>query len=128
MKIKNVKNYPKLKVTMKVWVFLVLLVAATGAINFINTVKLYNGTIGGSSYKGFAIGCKSAKPCTIVQLLEGQVWNYPQLADCWILDLTINCAGYLTNSSYTIGTCLLMQYGQLSTCTCNMLLPLCCYY
>ena len=123
----------------KLLTFLLLLLALVNARfyyqhTFLVTKKLYNGTTG---FNGLFDACdemrekfnlNNVKPCTMVQLLDGFWQQTEKLQDSWVLDMFVNCVGYTTNSSDTDGTCLMPESSQLTTCTCEMLLPICCYY
>jgi len=95
---------------------------------FITTKNLYNGTTG---FNGLFVACqkenKNSKPCTLVELLQG-FWRSTNQQNLWVLDMYMNCLGYSTNSSSVGGTCLMPSTSQLTMCTCEMLLPICCYF
>lgn len=107
----------------------ILLFIQTNGITFTTTKQFYNGSI---TFDGLFKVCDGAnknavgRPCTTVQLYEG-VWKQ-KVPTSWILDMEVNCLGYTTNNSYTDGTCFSTSFGYITPCTCNMLLPICCYY
>jgi len=106
-----------------------LLFVQTNSITFTTTKQFYNGSI---TFDGLFKVCHTVganvvgRPCTTVQLYNG-AWKQ-KIPYSWILDMEFNCLGYTTNNSYTDGTCFSTSLGYITTCTCEMLLPICCYY
>jgi len=94
---------------------------------FFHTTNGYNGSI---TYDGFYKACKqvdnSSNPCTKESLTHG-FWNY-DLSQSWILQSDIsNCLGYSTNSSNIFGPCVVSRWNYATTCTCDMIMQVCCY-
>ena len=104
------------------------LIVLANTYTFATTKEVYNGTTG---YNGLFTACRKinnhSKPCTYVQLLSG-VWLSKIKLTSWVLDISINCLGYTDAGNYTDGTCLMQPQMQLTTCTCEMYQPICCYY
>ena len=108
------------------YIFFLTFIFSSQAYTFITTKNTYNGTI---TYDGLFKAClneyRNSKPCTRIQLLD-KFWKQ-NIAVSWILEIDINCVGYTTDSEESIGTCIVKQFGQLTECSCNMNIPICCY-
>lgn len=104
------------------------LICLANSYTFITTEQFYNGTTG---YNGLFVACnrmhQSSRPCTVIQLLN-RFWMSKTLHRSWILALDVNCVGYTTNATEALGTCIVPSFQQLTMCSCNMLMPICCYY
>ena len=116
---------------LKIKMMLVLLLIVALTVPFVNskfvlTKNSYNGSI---SYEGYFNLCHNESshslPCTKNDLLKG-FWK-TSFPPSWILTTDKNCLGYSTNSSYVDGTCInTASFNYVTTCTCNMIIPLTC--
>lgn len=105
---------------------ILLLLAVASCQKYSVTKAVYNGTV---SYSAFQKTClkeyPGSQPCTSDDLLKG-FWKYP-VATVWLFNANTNCLGYTSDSTEVDGTCLISGLYYVSTCSCNMYLPLLCY-
>jgi hypothetical protein len=111
---------------------LTLFLVAYGQAIFHSTFATYNGSLG---YTGLWTACQKewprSHPCTPVDLNEF-FWKTPLLPS-WTMQPDRNCVGYSTNSTLVFGPCVIsgVIYGntsitQLTECTCDMKISVCC--
>ena len=115
---------------MNLLILLLSIVSAHGVIRV--TPTQYNGSI---TYDGMYQACndldglKMAWPCTQGELIGYKFWQY-NLPLSWILSTNSmwNCIGYTTNSSNSMGHCLLAQKTAhyVTECSCDMKIGVCC--
>jgi len=97
------------------------------------TKNIYNGTFAGLGYDGMFAACdkevKGAQPCNNANLIDLKFWrNLIFPLGAWILATDIECLSATSNDTDVDGTCVLTaSYGNaVTTCTCNMVIPVCC--
>ena len=112
----------------KMYLILLLLAVVSGQ-KYLITKAVYNGTV---SYSAFQKTClkeyPGSQPCTSDNLLEG-FWTFAAKLrpTVWLFDAQTNCLGYSSDSLEVDGTCLISGLYYVSTCSCNMYLPLLCH-
>ena len=93
---------------------------------FVVTKQMYNGSL---TYNGLFNACKKeylrGVPCTSQNMVKG-FWKF-NLPTSWVLDLQVNCLGYTTNSTYTLGTCIDERVNYVTQCSCNQIQNVCCF-
>jgi hypothetical protein len=69
-----------------------------------------------------------SKVCTVESLISNEFWLH-KIPISWMMDPYLNCAGYSTNLSYAMGTCIdTFSINQTMQCTCDMKMPACCVH
>ena len=93
---------------------------------FMVTYSLVNGSV---TYDGLFKTCAkefaNSKPCTISALEHG-FWNH-NIPASWYLRLDYNCVGFTTDSSVSMGSCIVSRFNIVTDCSCDMNIPICCY-
>lgn len=108
--------------------------ASVSSAGIFSTKAFYNGTFAGHGYDGILSACnsefKGSQPCNNYNLLEAKFWQYLIFPiGAWILNPSVACLAATTNSTDVDGTCVFTasDYGnQVTTCSCNMIIPVCC--